>query len=52
MAEDAVGAKIKQIMKEGVRGNTRKPVSKDNPRKKVSFEQAKAIAESIVKRGK
>ena len=52
MASNPVGDKIKKIMKEGVRGNTRQPVSADNPRKPVSFQQAKAIAESMVKRGK
>lgn len=48
----AIGAKIEKIMSEGVRRNTHKPVSKKNPRRKVSRAQAIAIAESMAKRGK
>ena len=48
----AVGQKIRKIMKEGVRRNTRKPVSKSNPRRKVSQKQAVAIAESMTKKGR
>lgn len=47
-----IGSKIEKIMHEGVRKNTRKPVSKKNPRRKVSQKQAVAIAESMVRRGK
>ena len=47
-----IGKKIAKITKEGVRGNTKQPVSKDNPRKKVSPAQAKAIAFSMAKKGK
>lgn len=43
----AISSKIKKIMKEGVRKNTHKPVSKSNPRRKVSQKQAIAIAESM-----
>lgn len=39
-----VGQKIKKIMKEGVRRNTRAPVSHSNPRRRVSQKQAIAIA--------
>lgn len=45
-----VGEKIKKILKEGVRRNTRKPVSKKNPRRKVSQKMAVAIALSMEKR--
>jgi len=48
----AVGTKIKKIMKEGVRKNTKKPVSKSNPRRKVSKKQAEAIAINMTKKGK
>lgn len=47
-----IAAKVKRIMKEGVRMNTHKPVSKSNPRRKVSQKQAVAIAESMVRKGK
>lgn len=47
-----VSNKIKKIMKEGVRLNTKKPVSKSNPRKPVSQKQAVAIAYSMARRGK
>lgn len=47
-----VGEKIKKIMKEGVRRNTRKPVSKKNPRRRVSQAQAVAVALSMEKRKK
>lgn len=46
-----IGEKIKKIMAEGVRRNTHKPVSKKNPRRKVSQKQAVAIAESMVRKG-
>ena len=39
-----LGTKISKIMHEGVRMNTHKPVSKSNPRRKVSQKQAVAIA--------
>lgn len=43
-----VGSKIAKIMKEGVRKNTKRPVSKSNPRRKVSQKQAVAIAYSMM----
>ena len=46
-----VGSKIKVILQEGVRRNTHAPVSKSNPRRKVSQKQAEAIAISMKKRG-
>lgn len=48
----AIGNKIAKIMKEGVRRNTKKPVSGKNSRRKVSQKQAVAIAESMARRGK
>lgn len=48
----SIGTKISKIMKEGVRRNTKKPVSRNNPRRKVSAKQAVAIAYSMAKRGK
>ena len=48
----AVGKKISKILKEGVRRNTHKPVSKSNPRRKVSQKQAVAISLSMARRGK
>jgi len=39
-----VGKKIGKILHEGIRRNTRKPVSKSNPRRKVSRRQAIAVA--------
>lgn len=47
-----LGTKISMIMKEGIRRNTHAPVSKSNPRRKVSQKQAVAIAESMKRRGK
>jgi hypothetical protein len=47
-----LGSKIKKILKEGVRQNTHKPVSKSNPRKPVGQRQAVAIAESMARRKK
>lgn len=45
-----VGSKIKKILKEGIRRNTRKPVSKKNPRRKVFQDQAIAVALSMARR--
>lgn len=50
--KNAVDNKISKIMHEGVRRNTHKPVSKSNPRHKVSQKQAVAIAYSMKRRGK
>lgn len=47
-----VSDKVKKIMKEGVRRNTHKPVSKSNPRRPVSQKQAVAIALSMAKKKK
>jgi len=47
-----VSAKISKIMHEGVRKNTHKPVSSSNPRRKVSRDQAIAIAIDMKRRGK
>ena len=47
-----IGTKIGLILKEGVRKNTRRPVSKSNPRRKVSRKQAIAIAMDMKRRGK
>lgn len=47
-----VSDKIKKIMHEGVRRNTHATVSASNPRRKVSQQQAIAIAESMARRGK
>lgn len=52
MSETVVGNKIKKILKEGVRRNTHKPVSKTNRRRKVSQKQAVAIALSMKAHGK
>lgn len=43
-ASGYIGAKIGKIMTEGVRRNTRAPVSKSNQRRKVSRKQAIRIA--------
>lgn len=45
-----IGTKISTIMHEGVRRNTHAPVSKSNPRRKVSQKQAIAIAMSMMKK--
>ena len=45
-----VGDKIKTIMTEGIRRNTRKPVSKTNKRRKVSRRQAIAVAIDMARR--
>ena len=42
--------KVKKIMHEGIRENTHKPVSKSNPRRKVSDKQAVAISYSMAKK--
>jgi len=47
-----ISNKIKRIMSEGVRRNTRKAVSKTNRRRKVSQRQAIAIAESMYRKRK
>lgn len=47
-----LGPKIEKIMKEGVRRNTHRPVSKSNPRRKVSQKQAVAIAINMAGEGK
>ena len=48
--EAIVSNKIDRIMKEGVRRNTHKPVSKTNKRRKVSAKMATAIANSMYER--
>lgn len=48
--EAIISNKIDQILREGIRRNTRKPVSKSNPRRKVSQAQAVAIAHSMYER--
>jgi hypothetical protein len=45
-----ISNKISKIMHEGVRKNTHAPVSSSNPRRKVSPEQAQAIAYSMAKK--
>lgn len=47
-----VSKKISKIMHEGVRRNTRKPVSSNNPRRKVSQKQAVAISLSMARKSK
>lgn len=47
-----VSAKISKIMSEGVRKNTKRPVSKSNPRRPVGQKQAVAIAMSMARKGK
>ena len=44
-----ISNKIGKIMNEGVRQNTKKPVSSSNPRRPVSPKQAQAIAYSMAK---
>jgi len=51
-ANHSVSNKIAKIMHEGVRRNTRRAVSKSNPRRKVGIKQAVAIAMSMKRRGK
>lgn len=46
------GEKVDEILDEGVRKNTKKPVSALNPRRKVPMKQALAIAFSLKRRGK
>ncbi len=48
--EKYISSKVKKIMHEGVRRNTHAPVSKSNPRRKVSDRQAVAIAYSEAKK--
>lgn len=43
----AVSKKISKILKEGIRKDTHKPVSKSNPRRPVSQKQAVAVALSV-----
>lgn len=45
-----VGKKIKKIAKEGIRRNTKEPVSKANPRRKVSRKQMIAVALSMARK--
>lgn len=45
-----VGQKVGKIMEEGVRKNTRAPVSSSNPRRKVSQDMAIAIALSLARK--
>lgn len=48
--EAIISNKIDEIMKMGVRRNTHAPVSKKNPRRKVSVKVAYAIANSMYER--
>lgn len=48
----AVGGKISEIMHEGIRRNTHKPVSTNNARRKVSQKQAVAVALNMQRKGK
>jgi len=50
--DEKVSKKISKIMHEGVRKNTQAPVSKKNPRRKVSQKQAVAISLDMARRGK
>lgn len=43
-------SKTDQILKEGVRRNTHKPLSKSNQRRPVQINQARAIAHSMYDR--
>jgi len=47
-----ISEKIAKIMGEGVRPNTKAPLSAKNKRRKVPAKQAKAIAFSMLKKGK
>lgn len=47
-----ISNKVARIMREGVRRNTRRAVSKTNRRRKVSPKQAVAIANSMYRRRK
>ena len=47
-----VGQKIEKIMTEGVRRNTHVPVSAGNKKRKISRQQAIAIALDMARRGK
>lgn len=47
-----VSDKISKISQEGVRRNTRAPVSASNPRRKVPNKQAVAIALDMQRKGK
>ena len=48
--EKFISHKVKKIMDEGVRRNTKKSVSKSNPRREVGVKQAEAIAYSMAKK--
>lgn len=52
MKKSAVSKKISKIMREGIRRNTKRPVSKSNPRRKVSQKQAVAVALSMARKKK
>lgn len=48
--EAIISNKIDEIMKSGIRRNTRKPVSKTNKRRKVSQKVAVAVAHKMYER--
>jgi hypothetical protein len=48
--EQFMSAKMEEIKKKGIRRNTHAPVSKNNPRRKVSQKQAVAIAMDMARR--
>lgn len=50
--EKFISSKVKKILDDGIRRNTHKPVSKSNPRRKVSDKQAVAISYSMARRGR
>jgi len=45
-----VSEKIEKIMREGIRVNTRRPVSASNPRRRVSLKMAEAVAINMAKK--
>lgn len=47
-----IGTKIMKIMHEGVRANTKRPVSPSNPRRPVKRNQAIAIAMDMKRKHK